>query len=454
MVNLPIIFGIMNEFTQIRREIRLLSQGKKISRAKFDYEEKIDEKSYIFRFDRLMVGDSSQIPYFVRFFCIDDPNILVDAIQSQEKLFTFLKGLLLCNREESFSGSLLILILLQDADNIDLSFFCDPNILGKLTMNLCNENYSLRINSLIALSNFLVDYPNIYDFLSQINFVGNLLSVADFGDESEEYKESFGRLDECNREISYALFIIEKEKLFKKEECPKLWEISIYLILSGTSEAIERGIRSLAILSNAGYLGNFSEEVMDYLAICVCDGIDILKSFLYFLRNIPNREEFFVELCHFGLLENIIMIIRDDIRDNAIVLYEFLGDIQFVENDTQILLQTSLELLQNGRFKTRVSIIYYFYRILNTSSADLMKKLIENDIMSSIMALISSEDPDAILKCLNFLENFFFCFKSMTNQSITSIPNSDALLDFLSDLITKIDDNTDEKIHRILAFAE
>ncbi|OHT04897.1 hypothetical protein TRFO_27510 [Tritrichomonas foetus] len=456
-----------NDFIDFRRQLRLISEDRRNFRGNqaildmransVDSSEEEDgpDISYYERFSFLVNGDVNQVPYFTNFLFAQSEQQIIEAFKSLPNLILFLKNCFLAGSENDtlLFHSMMLILIIQSLD-VDLSPFCDPAVFALIFRNLQYYNVMIRIYSLTMITNLIIDYPQIYESLSEAHFLDILMNLLVFEDrdgKSEKSELPYRAKESLFFELANAIATIAKLKIFKPEDCPKLWDISVMFINDGDfSDSIEKSIGVLGILASAGFVQQFPQNIMEYFASCVLDGISILKSFIFFLKNMGI--EFFKELLQYDLLENIILVISNDVKENGQVIYQFLGEIQFHTYDENFIFST-LDLLDKGRFQTRVNIIYYLSRILTSTSTKLIQNLIEYDILFCIEELLSVDDSEVSVVCLTFLEIFFNTFKSASSQKITEIPNADVILSQITDIISTISDEVDEQINRILALA-
>ncbi|KAK8871185.1 hypothetical protein M9Y10_009098 [Tritrichomonas musculus] len=444
----------MDDSQSCRRSIRF-SEDNDLMAPLYDEKLKLDFSNHLVQ---LRKGNPDEIARFMRYFQINSPEKLLTAITSEQNFHAFLKEAILSDNDFSQFNGLYVISLITNTDE-DFSFLIDPQILTFLLQKINDDYYGYRLIALTIINNLLIQYRNTYDFFSQMNLANQLKFIADFRSESnnEEYMEAFKRKEMILDEISYTIYIITKEdkntntKLFKIEEAPILWDTLLFLFDQYDDTTLRRRIiGSMANIISAGFIGQISESMMDFFSWVVIDSMDLLTAFSYFVTCLPKIDDFFTELIRRGILDNMAEVIERDSDQNPEEIYRMLGEIRFATDNQDFMALTLKKLKGPAKYYTRVEIVYYLSRIIYPTSTALIQLLMNHDVFLDITEIMSSEEAEVVHFCLDFIYNVLDCYTKAFQKKASTFPSANIIETDLSEMVSKIDDEADEKIRIIL----
>lgn len=447
----------MEEFAKIRSNLRIrkpinflpIVETNLIAEENADDSEGNDENladgDQIFRnnLNLLLKHDPRAIEYVAKdYFQFESIDSLSEALQSVENFQQFLVSAILSQIENpdliAYNSLVIVNILINN--EIDVQVFLEPNFLFFLLTALDNDFENLALLALDVMNLLIKKTSDVYVFLKSNGLIEKLFSsCSNFEDKSNEAVQ-MKYLDE----VSYTLDIVLTNEIFDKDDLPKLWELAQLLLqLDGSSITTERAVGALALICKNGYCGAFHEDVMmDMQYGYFNDSIGIFKNFIQFLKYCPMRNDFFQRLLNAITLDNMMLEIQIDDKDNPQYIYVLLGEM-FFTSDSKEFMELTIEKLTNGQFNTQIGILFYFSKILsNSPTRDLIQLLIDGNALNTVVSLLSSEEASATSTSLMFLGTLLNCYTKLFSKKPSEFPHLDIVVDSLYELIDNFTDET------------
>jgi hypothetical protein len=363
-----------------------------------------------------MDGDPKQVLNFARKFRVSAEQAA--SFRNRSTLIDFICPLAIEGCEEPSFYAIWLIDLLSESD--DIGCFISPPVLPALCRRLTESGVPMKRVCITVLKNLLLAKPEILERLVNYGFLANMWNVVDDPD-FNLHQENDNLLCDAICDVCDAIYVIIRtpgSKLFFQH----IWPIACNLVVSEYGLGIERGLLALCEMVRSGFWPGFNDKMLRALAEMSSEGELILRPFLNLLCVVQDNGQLIMSLCEYGLIDRLLMNIRDRSR-NSFLVYRFFTEKGYCPHDLEAFVLDSCDFMseQTSGFRTQMAILEYFSTIVDKMDRRLIKQLVDRGVVSKLGDAIQIEDNEYLEGCLMLCERIVTVYRSEGTLSETPI---------------------------------